>query len=242
MEIRRNGSMKQGPCSHRKNILLLKLCLPLYLIKFWYQLFSSYPSLPLQHAWNCTALSIIYSLSFAYCFLWMPSTGHLPLCCLWYDAPLHVAHCSGPPPLQVWVQLICWHWLRGATDFLFFNFIPSLPLSPNDSTVICYEGWVLMSWICNAGGRCSGTEGVSEDGAVGDVLADGGAEGPLWPCHEGVRRTQLQQPDRQSCVPTKGGYLVKLHSFKMQNQPCLAISCILLLIFLSGLPFFVVVF
>lgn len=147
----------------------------------------------------------------------MPSTGHLPLCCLWYDALLQLTYCSGPPPLQLWVQLICCLWLW---SYQFF-FLLLFPLSPNDSAVRCYEGWVLMSWLCNAGGWCSGTEGESEDGAVGDALADGGAKGPLWPCHEGVRRTQLQQPARQSCVPTKGGCYVNLHLFKMPNHLCL---------------------
>lgn len=111
MEMLRRGSEKRGHCSHRSPFLSLKLCLPLNLIRFWYQAFSSYASLPLQHAWNCTALSIIYSLSFAYCFLWMPSLGHLQLCCLWYDALLHLPHRSDPPPQQVWAQLICWRWL-----------------------------------------------------------------------------------------------------------------------------------
>lgn len=101
MEMLRRGSEKRGHGSHRNPFLSLKLCLPLNLIRFWYQAFFSYASLPLQHAWNCTALSIIYPLSFAYCFLWMPSLGHLQPCFLWYDALLHLPHCADPPPLQV---------------------------------------------------------------------------------------------------------------------------------------------
>lgn len=113
MEMVRRGSekKKRGHGSHRSYFLTLKLCLPLNLIRFWYQAFLYYASLPLQHAWNCTALSIIYSLSFAYCFLWMPSLGHLQLCCLWYDAVLYLSRCADPPPLQVWAQLICCRWL-----------------------------------------------------------------------------------------------------------------------------------
>lgn len=141
-----SNKKKRGHCSLRSPFLSLKLHVPLNLIRFWYQTFFSYASLPLQHAWNYTALSIIYSLSFAYCFLWMPSLGHLQLCCLWYDALLHLPHCSDPPPLQVWAQLICCRRL-GSYGFFFFP-----PCSPNDSTVRCYEGWVLMSWLCNAGG------------------------------------------------------------------------------------------
>lgn len=71
---------KRGHCSHRSPFLSPKLRLPLKLIRFWYQAIFSHASLPLQHAWNCTALSIIYSPSFAYCFSWMPPLRHLQLC------------------------------------------------------------------------------------------------------------------------------------------------------------------
>lgn len=141
---------KRGHCSHRSPFLSPKLCLPLKLIRFWYQAFFSYACLPLQHAWNCTALSIIYSLSFAYCFLWMPSLGHLQLCCLWYDALLHLPQCSDTPPLQVWAQLICWRWLGS------YGFFPPFTqwqhgevlwgLGANELTLQCW-------------GRCSVTQG-----------------------------------------------------------------------------------
>lgn len=152
---------KRGHCSHRNPFLSLKLFLLLNLIRFWYQAFFSYASLPLQHAWNCTALSIIYSLSFAYCFLWMPWFGHLQLCCMWYDALLYLPHCSDPPPLQVWAQLICWRWMGS------YGFFPSFTqwqhgevlwgLGANELTLQCW-------------GRCSVTQGESEDGAGGDAL------------------------------------------------------------------------
>lgn len=187
--------------------------------------------------------SIIYYLFPLICLLFLvdafdgPLAALLPL--IWRSASacslLRPTSSAGLSPTHL-LALV-----EGELRILFFSFF-SLPLSRNDSTVRCYEGWVLMSWLCNAGGRCSGTEGESEDGAVGDALADGGAEGPLWPCHEGVRRTQLQQPDRQSCVPTNGGYLVKLHSFKMQNQPCssffLVSCCSFLILFCLFLGFF----
>lgn len=64
MEMLRHGrNKKRGHCSHRSPFLSPTLCLPLKLIRFRYQAFFSYASLPLQHAWNCTALSIIYSLT-----------------------------------------------------------------------------------------------------------------------------------------------------------------------------------
>lgn len=75
MEMLRHGSKKQGtgPLLPQETLLLTKALLPLKLIRFWYQASFSYTSLPLQHAWNCKALSIIYLLLFVYCVLWMPS-------------------------------------------------------------------------------------------------------------------------------------------------------------------------
>lgn len=135
---------KRGHGSLRSPFLLLKLTLPLNLIRFRYQAYFFYASLPLQHAWNCVALSLIYSLSFAYCFLWMPSLRHMQLCLpvIWRSAsslsPLRPTSSAGLSPTHL-LMLVGELWI-------FF------PLSPNDSTVRCYEGWVLMSWLCNAGG------------------------------------------------------------------------------------------
>lgn len=86
----------------------------------------------------------------------------------------------------------------GAMDFF--------PLSPNDSTVRCYEGWVLMSWLCNAG------EDALQQRRGGGIIGQssrrcssrqGKSRGHYDHAMQGVRRTQLLQSVRQSCGPTK---------------------------------------
>lgn len=218
MEMLRHGrNKKRGHCSHRSPFLSPMLCLPLKLIRFRYQAFFSYASLPLQHAWNCTALSIIYSLTLI-CLLFLMVAFVRALAAL-----LPVIWCSSSSPSVLRhtssAGLSPTHLLALVGELWIF-FFP--PLSPNDSTVRCYEAWVLMSWLCNAGGDALKHGGESEDRAGRDALAQGESEGPLWQYHPEVRRTR---PHQWELSVSKVGHSAKLDSW--QN----AILTVFLLLF-----------
>lgn len=127
------SAFPQGPPSHQSSVWIK-------LIRFWYQVFpASYASTPMK------LHGPIYYLFILICLLF--------LTVVWVRVLLPVIRGSPSPPLVLrnlssaglsLAHSLALRW--GAMDF----FPP--PFSPNDSVLRCYEDWVLMSWLCNAGG------------------------------------------------------------------------------------------
>lgn len=99
----------------------------------------------LQHPWNCTALSIIYSFSFAYCFQRLRGSG---FCCPWYQVLLHLTRSSNTSPLLAHSLTLAW----GAMDFF------PLPFTQWQRAEVLWglgaNELTLQRW-----GRCSVTQG-----------------------------------------------------------------------------------